>query len=96
MSSYTQKQLATKYKLIFYDFFFFLSRNYSLKPNKKSKRYGFNIIDPSTSLVVHWLRLQAPSAGGQGSTLAQGTRSHMLQPASVCMSLEILHGTTKI
>ena len=55
MSSYTQKQLATKYKLIFYDFFFFLSRNYSLKPNKKSKRYGFNITYPSTSLVVHWL-----------------------------------------
>ena len=32
-----------------------------------------------TSLVAQWLRLHAPSAGGIGSTLGQGTRSHMLQ-----------------
>ena len=32
-----------------------------------------------TSLVVQWLRLQAPNAGGQGSIPGQGTRSHMLQ-----------------
>ena len=31
------------------------------------------------SLVVHWLRLHASSAGGLGSILGQGTRSHMLQ-----------------
>ena len=32
-----------------------------------------------TSLVVQWLRLRAPSAGGLGSIPAQGTRFHMLQ-----------------
>ena len=29
-------------------------------------------------LVVHWLRIRAPNAGGLGSTLG-GTRSHMPQ-----------------
>ena len=48
-----------------------------------------------TTLVVHWLRLQAPNAGSQGSTLAQRTRFHMLQ-LRVCMSLKILHGTPKL
>ena len=32
-----------------------------------------------TSLVVHWLRLQAPKAGGPGSIPGQGTRSDMPQ-----------------
>ena len=32
-----------------------------------------------TSLVVQWLRLRAPNAGGLGSIPGQGTRSHMLQ-----------------
>ena len=32
-----------------------------------------------TSLVVQWLKLHAPSAGGLGSIPGQGTRSHMLQ-----------------
>ena len=32
-----------------------------------------------TSLVVQWLRLLAPSAGGRGSIPGQETRSHMLQ-----------------
>ena len=31
-----------------------------------------------TFLVVQWLRLQAPNAGGLGSIPGQGTRSHML------------------
>jgi len=30
-----------------------------------------------TSLVVQWLRLHAPSAGGLGSIPRQGTRAHM-------------------
>ena len=41
-----------------------------------------------TSLVVQWLRLHAPSAGGLYSTPGQGTRSHMLQ-------LKILNAATK-
>ena len=32
-----------------------------------------------TSLVVQWLRLHAPYAGGPGSIPSQGTRSHMPQ-----------------
>ena len=32
-----------------------------------------------TSLVVQWLTLRAPNAWGLGSTLDQGTRSHMPQ-----------------
>ena len=30
-----------------------------------------------TSLVVQWIRLRAPNAGGLGSIPGQGTRSHM-------------------
>ena len=32
-----------------------------------------------TSLVVHWLKLHVPNAGGPGWILSQGTRYHMLQ-----------------
>ena len=32
-----------------------------------------------TSLVVQWLRLQAPTAGGPGYIPGQGTRSRMPQ-----------------
>ena len=39
-------------------------------------------------LVVQWLRLYTPNAGGRGSIPGQGTESHMLQ-------LKILHATTK-
>ena len=39
-------------------------------------------------MAVQWLRLLAPSAGGPGSILGQGTRSHMPQ-------LKIPHATTK-
>ena len=31
------------------------------------------------SLIIQWLRLPAPSAGGLGSVPGQGTRSHMPQ-----------------
>ena len=43
-----------------------------------------------TSLVVQWLRLQAPNAVGQGSIPGQGTRSHMPQ-----RRLKILWAATK-
>ena len=42
------------------------------------------------SLVVQCLRLRAPNAGGLGSILGQGTRSHTLQGRS-----KILSATTK-
>ena len=50
--------------------------------NKHANRLG-------TSLVVQWLRLRAPNAGGLGSIPDQGTRS--------CMPhLKIRHAVTKI
>ena len=41
-----------------------------------------------SSLLVQWLRLHAPNAGGSGSIPAQGTRYHMLQS-------KIPHAATK-
>ena len=54
--------------------------------------------------MVQWLRFCSPSAGGPGSILGQGTRSHMLQVRiqrlrlRICMlqQKEILHATVKI
>ena len=43
-----------------------------------------NTTDIGTLLVAQWLRLGTPNAGGLGSILGQGTRSHMLQ-LRVCM-----------
>ena len=37
------------------------------------------LLGEGTSLVVQWLRLQAPNAGCLGSIPGQGTRSHMPQ-----------------
>ena len=45
-------------------------------------------IYPGTSLVVQWLRLKAPNAGGLSSIPGQGTRSRMPQ-------LKIPHASTK-
>ena len=42
-----------------------------------------------TSLVVQWLRLQAPNAGGPGLVPGQGTEAHMLQ-------LRIPYATMKV
>ena len=49
-----------------------------------------------TSLVVQWLRLCAPNAGGPGSIPGQGTRSHMPQLRVRMPQLKILHAATKI
>ena len=35
-------------------------------------------------LVVQWLRLYTPNAGGQGLIHGQGTESHMLQVKILC------------
>ena len=37
-----------------------------------------------TSLVIQWLRIRVPNAGGSGSIPGQGTTSHMLQLTSHC------------
>ena len=49
-----------------------------------------------TSLVVQWLRLHAPNAGGPGSIPDQGTRSHMPQLRVLMPQLKIPHAATKI
>ena len=47
---------------------------------------SFKMTYLGTSLVVQWLRLQAPNAGGLlGSIHGQGTRSHIPQ-LRVCMA----------
>ena len=48
-----------------------------------------------TSLVVRWLKLLAPNAGGPGLIPSQGTIYHIPQ-LRVCMpQLRIPHGATK-
>ena len=49
-----------------------------------------------TSLVVQWVRLRAPSAGGPSSIPVQGTRSHVPQLRVRMLQLKILHAATKI
>ena len=39
----------------------------------------FKKVSAGTSLLVQWLTLSAPKAGGPGLIPGQGTRSHMLQ-----------------
>ena len=51
--------------------------------------WNARILLKGTSLVVQWLRLRAPNAGGPGSIPGQGTRSHMHAAA------KSLHATTK-
>ncbi|TEA37188.1 hypothetical protein DBR06_SOUSAS210422, partial [Sousa chinensis] len=41
------------------------------------------------SLVVQWLRLHTPSAGGPGLIPGQGTRSHMLQLKTPHLTMKI-------
>ena len=47
------------------------------------------------SLVVHWLRLHAPSARDPGSIPGQGTRFHILQLRVLMLQLKILYAATK-
>ena len=49
--------------------------------------------DPT--LVVQWLRLQAPNAGGPGLIPGQGTRSHMPQLRAHILQLKISSVATK-
>ena len=43
-----------------------------------------------TSLVVQWLRLRAPNAGGPGSNPGQGSRSHIPQLKILYVAMKIL------
>ena len=48
-----------------------------------------------TSLVVQWVRLRAPNAGGLGVIPGQGTRSHVLQLGVCILQVKMLHAATK-
>ncbi|TEA32460.1 hypothetical protein DBR06_SOUSAS8110001, partial [Sousa chinensis] len=48
------------------------------------------------SLVVQWLSLQAPNAGGPSLIPGQGTRSHMPQLRVHMLQLKIPHAAMKI
>ncbi|TEA30236.1 hypothetical protein DBR06_SOUSAS12710011, partial [Sousa chinensis] len=48
------------------------------------------------SLVLQWLRLLTPNAGGPGSIPGQGTRSHMPQRRACMLQLKIPHTATKV
>ena len=51
--------------------------------------------DSGTSLVVKWLRLCPPNAGGPGLNPGQGTRSHMTEQRVCMMQLKIPHARSK-
>ena len=65
---------------------------------KKSSflRDQFKEKERRTSLVVQWLRLRAPNAGGPVSIPGLGTRPQMLQLRFCMPQLTILHATRKI
>ena len=46
---------------------------------KLAQRRGHRTRQKGVSLVVQWLRLHNPKAGGTGSIPDQGTKPHMLQ-----------------
>ena len=50
-----------------------------LKRSNGTGEMNFKKYVSGTSLVVQWLRLCTPSAGGPGSIPGRGTRGHMLQ-----------------
>ena len=62
-----------------------------------SWKYWLKEVSSGTSLVVQWLSLHTPNAGGLGSILGQGTRSHGLQLKTLHAKqrLKILCAVTK-
>ena len=57
---------------------------------------AFKMIKLGTSLVVQWLRLRAPNAGGPGLSPGQVTKSRMPQLRAHMLQLNIPHVATKI
>ena len=57
--------------------------------------HTLNYPGTGTSLVVQWLRLHAPNAGGPGSIPGQGTRSLMPQLKIPHASKKFSHAATK-
>ena len=61
------------------------SRVSSVKEDPAQSKKKKSLIQ-GTSLMVQWLRLCAPNAGGLGSIPDQGTRPHLLQLTILCTS----------
>ena len=53
------------------------------------------IKNQGTSLVVQWLRLCVPKAGGPGAIRGQGTGSHMLELRVCMLPPKIVHAAVK-
>ena len=71
------------------------------RPSDKPNAILVKMSMAGTSLVVQWVRLRTPNAGGLGSIPGQGTRSHMhaatksLHAATKHAAMKILRASTK-
>ena len=70
-------------------------KEHNFTANNFFRHLTLNFYFLGTSLVVQWLRLHSPSAGGPGSIPGQGTRSHMPQLRGYVLQPKILHTATK-
>ena len=73
----------------------FLYTNNEISERECKKDHTFQNHTLRTSLVVQWLRLHNPNAGGPGSIPGQGTRSHVPQVRVRMPQLMIPHAATK-
>ena len=64
--------------------------------DQRSKIICLKLSYSGTSLVVQWVRLHAPNAGGLGSIPGQGTRSRMPQLKIPQAAMKILQAAMKI
>ena len=60
-----------------------------LQLKKGREKFLLNFNDRETSLVVQWVRLRIPNAGGPGSIPGQGARSHIPQLRVCILQLKI-------
>ena len=75
----TEFSKVSGYKINIQKSVVFLYTNKELSEREIKKTIPFTSKRIGTSLVVQWLRLHAPNAGGPGSILGQGARSRMPQ-----------------
>ena len=64
--------------------------------NNPNGTVGFKTNNPGTFLVIQWLRLFSPSAGGLGTIPGEGMRSHMLQLRSKILCVQQRLGIAKL
>ena len=66
-----KKYISNTVNQLYFNIFFLIGKNIFQK--------SISNAGGGTSLMVQWLRLLTPNAGGPGSTPGQGTRSRMPQ-----------------